>query len=96
MTVTGPLTPMRWAAVDRLIFDGRVPPAIEQKHIARKLQVEPDAAGAVAHQHHVTRVVAELFDRCVAPARGDLAVILGRAERRQPLPQLRRASAPTG
>ena len=39
--------------VDRLVLDGRVPPAVEQEDVVRELQIQPDAAGAVAHQHDV-------------------------------------------
>ena len=36
-------------AVDCLIFDGRIPPAVKQKHIATELQVQTDTSGTVAH-----------------------------------------------
>ena len=44
--------------VDRLVLDGRVPPAVEQEHVVGELQVQPDAAGAVAHQDDVLARVA--------------------------------------
>src|SRR6202023_571189 len=38
------------SAIDRLVLDGGVPPAIEQEYVVRELQVQPDRSGAVAHQ----------------------------------------------
>src|SRR5690606_27227182 len=68
-------------AVDRLVFDGRVPPAVEQEDVAGELQVEADAAGAVTHQEDAAvRIVAELLDDRVASLRGDAAVVFERAE----------------
>ena len=65
--------------VDRLVFDGRVPPTVEQKDIAGELKVEADAARAVAHQHDMrVGIAAELFDDRVTPLRGDFAVVFQR------------------
>ena len=64
-------------AVDRLVLDGRVPPAVEQEDVARELQVEPDAPRAVAHQQHgALRVVLEPIEHPVAPRVRDAAVVL--------------------
>src|SRR5438105_2334973 len=38
------------SAIDRLVLDGGVPPAVEQEDVINELEVEPNAAGAVAHQ----------------------------------------------
>ena len=84
-------------AVDRLVLDGRVPPAVEQEHVVGELQVQADAAGAVAHQEDVLR-----SDRVLKRSRiglpllvRHLAVILQRAERRQRLGQRSPAARPT-
>src|SRR5436309_4774934 len=40
-------------AVDGLILDSRVPPAIEEEDVVGGLQIQADAAGAVAHKQDV-------------------------------------------
>ena len=67
--------------IDCLIFDCRVPPAVEQKDVASELQVEANAARSVTHQQHMfVRVIAKGFDHAVALFRGNLAVVFQRAE----------------
>ncbi len=44
VTVTGPGDADAMGPVDRLVLDGRVPPAVEQEHVAAELQVQPHAA----------------------------------------------------
>src|SRR5262249_39222054 len=71
-------------AIDGLVLHRRVPPAIEQENIVGELQVEPDAAGAIAHQENVLfRIVLEAFQQSGALTRWNLAVELKRAERGQ-------------
>ena len=71
--------------VDRLVLDGRVPPAIEQEHVLGELEVQPHAAGPVADQQQVrVRVFGETADYPVALPRRDLAVILQRLEPLEP------------
>src|SRR5690606_4699672 len=68
-------------AVDGLVFDGRVPPAIEQEDIVGKLQVESDAPRAIAHQDDAAaRVVAKLLDHTVAAGVWHLTVVLDRVK----------------
>src|SRR5579862_86533 len=52
------LLPDTVSASDRLVLDGRVPPAVEEKDIIRELQIQSDAAGAITHQDHVNVRVA--------------------------------------
>src|SRR5438270_11648538 len=53
--------------IDRLIFDSRVPPAIEEKHITGELQIQPHAPGAIADQEYVPLgIVVELLNDGVA------------------------------
>ena len=67
--------------VDRLVFDGRIPPAVEQEDVLRKLEVEPDRAGTIREQQHrVGRILAKPLDRLVAGGCRHAAVILDRAE----------------
>lgn len=53
VTVTGPAAPIRWARLIETIFNGRIPPAIEQKDVLAELQIQSDASRAVAHQNHM-------------------------------------------
>src|SRR5262249_39044596 len=62
--------------VDRLVFHPPIPPAIEQEHVFAKLQVQDDAAGAIAHQDDMLRFVfLESLQNCVALFGGNLSVI---------------------
>ena len=46
--------------VDGLVFDRRIPPAIEQEDVAGELQVQADPPCPVADQQHVAiRIIAE-------------------------------------
>ena len=81
----GPLHADPMGPIDRLVFDSRIPPAVEQKDIAGELQIQPHAAGAVGHQDDLAvGIVAELRDqrRRVAVI-GYLAVIFERLEPRR-------------
>src|SRR5262249_52868501 len=61
--------------VDRLVLDGRVPPAVEKEDIVRELEIESDTAGAIAHQDHVLGgIAAEALQHHLPFARGDAAV----------------------
>ena len=76
--------PDAMGAIDRLILDRRIPPAIEQKDVAGQLQIQAHATGPVAHQQHVgVGVLAELPQHAVAPPRGNAAMIGQRTETRQ-------------
>src|SRR5262249_686916 len=75
-------------AVDRLVLDGGVPPAVEEEDVVHELQVQADAAGAVAHQDDLLVAVRlELIEDRLAFALWNLAVILHRPVRRQRLGQ---------
>ena len=49
-------------AIDRLIFNRGIPPAIKQKHISRKLQVQSDRPSTVTHQKNMS--IRILFEPC--------------------------------
>src|SRR5262249_14231004 len=53
MTLTDPVGP-----INCLVLDRRVPPAVEQKDVASKFDIEPHASGAVAHEKNVLAWVA--------------------------------------
>ncbi len=74
--------------VDRLILDGRIPPAVEQKHVAGELQIQPHGSGSVAHQQQVrVRIVFELIQNRFSLLRWNTAVVNQRIECLQPLGQ---------
>ena len=53
--------------IDRLILDGRIPPAVEEKHILRELEVQAHGARAVGEQQHgVFFLLLELLDAIIA------------------------------
>src|SRR4029079_19656777 len=65
------------STVDRLVFDGRIPPALEKEHVAGALKIQPDAPDAVRHQNHMAGgVVAKPRDDIVALLAGNLAMVL--------------------
>src|SRR4029453_2315785 len=71
-----------------LVFDGRVPPAVEEEYVFAKLKVEADAPRTITHKDNVFgRVVLELFEDAVALLRGNFAVILQRTEAAELVPQ---------
>mgnify|MGYP007072892766 CR=1 FL=1 len=53
-------------SIDGLIFDGGIPPSIEQKHVPAKLQIQSNAAGTVTHQQDMfCGIFLELFQNRV-------------------------------
>src|SRR5262245_19575179 len=74
--------------VDRLVLYRGVPPAIKQEDVVGELQVEPDAAGAVAHQDDMpVRIGFEAIKDRLSLRMRDAAVIQQRAVRLQRLRQ---------
>src|SRR5205085_12667303 len=70
--------------VDRLVLDGGIPPAVEEKDIVGELEVEADAAGPVTHEQHVLgRVLLEQVEDRLALAVRHLAMKEKRPVRRQ-------------
>src|SRR5262249_35286446 len=67
-------------AVDGLVFDSGVPPAVEEENVVRKLQIQADAAGAVTHEEDVLGCLAlERIQDGLALTVGYAAVVLKRA-----------------
>ena len=65
--------------IDRLIFNSRVPPAVEQEHVLAKLQVQPHAARSVTHENHgMFGIMFEGVENAVAFIGGDFSVIFQR------------------
>ena len=70
-------------AVDRLRFDGRVPPGVEQEDVLGRGQVQAEAAGLQADQEQLAvRVVLEALDARLAVARAAVEVLVGDASPR--------------
>ena len=84
VTKTGSALADAVRTVDRLVFDGGIPPTIEKEHVARELQVQPHAPRAVAHEQHVLgRVSAKPLQHGLALIRRDPPMKLKRAQGRQ-------------
>src|SRR5205085_3625675 len=70
--------------VDCLVLNGRIPPAIKQENIIRRLQVEAHAAGPVAHQDETFSFIAfESVENRLSFARRNAAMEKKRTKFRQ-------------
>src|SRR5579885_3536741 len=69
------------SAIDRLVFDGRVPPTIKQENVISELEIQPHAAGSIAHQQDVSfRIALETIEDALPLFVWNLAVILQRTK----------------
>jgi len=65
------------SAVDGLVLDRGVPPAVEKEDVIGELEVQSDAAGSIAHQEYVAILVSlESVEQRRSVCLGDTAVIL--------------------
>src|SRR5262245_34675835 len=66
------------AAFDGLIFDGWVPPAVEEKHIVCSLQIQPDPTHLVVQEQYMdVRIRLELIEDSIKPSRVHAALYQG-------------------
>ena len=93
----GRLLAQAMGAVDGLVLDRGVPPAVEQEHIVAELEVESHAAGAVAHEKHArVRVRFEPVQNGRAVLLRELPVVLQRPVLRERLREEDASAFPAG
>src|SRR5262249_59169009 len=75
-------------SLDGLVLDRGVPPAVEEEHVIGELEIEADAAGAIAHQQNMpAALLAKLLEHGLPLWGRDSAMELPRSKLFQGLGQ---------